>query len=243
MWSGTGIYAATRLSTAQHNHGSHELKIFALCGECLVEQGRPSSEFFILDYYDDGIAYATCSAGHKTAILVRNSKFETLLESGATALLEGFTLEACATFFAALERFYEFAMLVLCTAHGLSPQVYAKMFAGMARQSERQLGAFMLIHALEFGEAYKPDDKITKIRNSVIHKGTIPTPDEAHQFAARVYRAISSLYLRLHDKHSTHVINVRAQGLQEKHAKVPKGMRVSTHTGTMFQHSGCGYHD
>ena len=92
----------------------------------------------------------------------------------------------------------------------------------------------MLLYALEFDEAYKPDAKITEFRNSVIHKGTIPTFEDTHQFAARVYTAISSLYRQLHDKHSAHVMAVTMQGLQEKQPKVPKGMQVATNSGTMF---------
>ena len=53
------------------------------------------------DYFDDGVATIECSAGHKTALILQSQKFEMLLDSGATALLEGFTLEACASFAAA----------------------------------------------------------------------------------------------------------------------------------------------
>src|SRR5271165_787884 len=48
---------------------------------------------------------------------MQSQKFEMLLDSGAAALLEGFTLEACASFAAALERFYEFSL----HAAGLRP--------------------------------------------------------------------------------------------------------------------------
>jgi len=82
-----------------------------------VDLGRPSFEAFIADYFDDGIALIECSAGHKTALVMQSQKFEMLLDSGAAALLEGFTLEACASFAAALERFYEFSL----HAAGLRP--------------------------------------------------------------------------------------------------------------------------
>ncbi len=196
--------------------------------------GHPSFEPIIADYYDDGIVYATCSAGHKTAQLVQSSKFEVLLESGAIALLEGFTFEAVANFSAALERFYEFALRVGCVARGLSPEPYASMFKEMAKQSERQLGAFMLLYAIEFGEAYKPDTKMSEFRNSVIHKGTIPTVEAATRYAAYVYETIFPLYRKLRDKHPDHVMAVVMQALMEKRAAVPEGMHVSTNTTTFF---------
>lgn len=210
------------------------MKIFVSCMQCLTELGRPSFEPLIVDYYDDGIARFTCSAGHDTAQMIQSSKFEILLESGATALLEGFTFEACASFSAALERFYEFALRVICASRCLSPDAYADMFAEMARQSERQLGAFMLLYALEFGKAYKPDAKIIEFRNSVIHKGTIPTHEEARQFAERVYTVISALCQRLRENHSDHMWNVTMREIGNKRAKLPPGAHVATNSGTIF---------
>ena len=202
--------------------------------QCQIELGHPSFEPIIGDYYDDAVAYISCSAGHKTAVLIQSAKFEILLEAGATALLDGFTFEACACFSAALERFYEFALRVICTARDLKPDLFAGMFQEMSRQSERQLGAFLMLYAIEFGTAYKPDQKITEFRNSIIHKGTIPTVEQAHQFSSRIYAAIYSLYQALQQKHATPILQVTMQTLQERQARVPTGMRVATSTGTMF---------
>jgi hypothetical protein len=202
--------------------------------ECQVQLGPPSFEPIIVDYYDDGIAYVTCSAGHKTALLMQSSKFEILLASAATALLEGFTLEACASFSTALERFYEFALRVMCKAHSMPLDVHNKMFAQMARQSERQLGAFMALYAVEFGEPYKPNARIITFRNDVVHKGAIPTPEKAHEFCSSVYSSIVSLYEKLHAKHAAHITSVIVEGLHEKHTKVPPGMRIATSSGMML---------
>ncbi len=202
--------------------------------QCLTETGHPSFEPIIADYFDDGIAYATCSAGHTSAQLVQSSKFEILLEAGAIALLEGFTFEAVAGFSAALERYYEFAIHVGCVAQSLSPELYAAMFKEMSRQSERQLGAFMLLHTLQRGRAYKPDTKMSEFRNSVIHKGQIPKFEEATRYAAYVYETIFELFRELRDMHPDHVMTVVAQGLFKKQAMVPKGMHVSTNSTTFF---------
>jgi hypothetical protein len=113
------------------------VKTFASCMQCLVDNGRPS--YVVLsDYFDDGIALMECSAGHKTALVMQSQKFQMLLDSGASALLERFTLEACASFAAALERFYEFSLRVAFAGRQQSGDLYEKMFSEMARQSERQ---------------------------------------------------------------------------------------------------------
>ena len=70
------------------------MKTLATCMACSAEHGHPGNEIFLLPYYDDRIAYVTCSQGHKSAIVLQSAKFEVLLESGANALADGFTLEA-----------------------------------------------------------------------------------------------------------------------------------------------------
>lgn len=216
------------------------MKIFAPCMQCQIDLGHPSFEPLIGDYYDDGVAYVTCSAGHKTAHVLQSPKFEILLEAGANALLEGYTFEACAFFSAALERFYEFALRVVCDARRIPLSLYTQMFAGMAKQSERQMGAFMLLSVFEFGEAYQPNkqflNKIIGFRNSVVHQGMIPTLDEAHKFASRVYEVICPLYRKLHAKHTSHVMAVTMQGIPErrKRANIPPGMQVTTGSSMFF---------
>ena len=160
------------------------------------------------------------SRGHKSAILLQSLKFEVLLESGANALLEGFTFEACAAFSAALERFYEFSLHVICIAHGMSEELFQKMYDEMARQSERQLGAFMMLYAVEFDEAHKLDKQIVEFRNGVIHKGVIPDLDEAKKFCSAVYEIIAGLYEKLSGKYSEHIrklVGLTAVGAARSH--------------------------
>jgi len=210
------------------------MRMLTSCMQCQIELGHPSFEPIMVDYYDDGLALMECSAGHKTALLVQSSKFEMLLESGAIALLEGFTFEACAGFSSALERFYEFAIRAICHARGMldengnPSETFAKTFAGMSRQSERQLGAFMLLHSMEFDEPFVPPSKLVEFRNNVIHKGEIPTLTDAQKFCAQVYAIITSMFAKLNAKYPGNVRSVIMQSLQERHKKVPAGMRIAT---------------
>lgn len=210
------------------------MKTFATCAQCQIDLGRPSFEAFTADYFDDGIALIECSAGHKTALIMQSQKFEMLLVSGATALLEGFTLEACASFAAALERFYEFALRVAFFGRKMPDGLYDKMFLQMARQSERQLGAFMLLHALEFENAYRPKPSIADFRNAVIHKGVIPNVEKTHEFCADVYDAIYNLFGTIRTKYADLIHSVVAEELAKRRTKLPKDMRVSTSANFSF---------
>ena len=207
------------------------MKTFAMCMQCQIDFGRPSFEPFMADYFDDGIALIECSAGHKTALMVQSQKFEMLLDSGATALLEGFTLEACASFAAALERLYEFGLRVVFVGRGIPDDLFDGMFSEMARQSERQLGAFLLLHTLEFGSAYKPKLSISAFRNAVIHKGVIPTVAEARGFCSEVYEAIYSIFGTIRTKYGDGIQSVVMKELGKRRAKLPSDMRVSTSAG------------
>ena len=101
----------------------------------------------------------------------------------------------------------------------------------MARQSERQLGAFMLLHALEFGSAYKQKDSIATFRNAVIHKGIIPTVEKAHEFCTEVYETIYTLFDAVRAKYADAIHGVVREELAKRHNKVTKDMRVSTSAG------------
>jgi len=210
------------------------MKTFVMCMQCQAELGHPSLEPFFAHYFDEGIAHIECARGHKSAILLQSLKFEALMESGANALLEGYTFEACAAFSAALERFYGFSVRVMCIARGMPHEVLEKMFTEMARQSERQLGAFMTLYAAEFREAYKPSAKMVEFRNGVIHKGVIPKPEEATKFCGDVYEAVTSLYAKLSTRYKEDIRKLVSQELQEKRKKAGTGVATATSTGTIF---------
>jgi hypothetical protein len=210
------------------------MEVFAFCMECQKELGHPTFEPFIVPYYDDRLGPVECSRGHKSVLLLQSQKFEVLLESGANALTAGFTFEAAASFSTALERFYEFAVKVLLIHRQIDPAVYDAMFKVMARQSERQLGAFLALHALEFGFAYAFDEKITEFRNRAIHKGMIPTPEDARKFCARVHAEIVLLTGRLRDHCQAAMSTVIGLDLEHRRSLIPAETPVATTTGVTF---------
>lgn len=210
------------------------MQLFAMCMECQKELGHPSFEPFFVPYYEDRISYIKCSRGHQSAYVLQSQKFEVLMESGANALSAGFTLEACASFAAALERLYEFALRVFIVQKGLPDESYAAMFKEMSRQSERQLGAFMALYLIEVGQPYKPNAKITEFRNSVIHKGQIPTPEEANAFCSNVYGTVLEITDQLRNKLPEAVNRVVMLDLRERHEKLEPGVPRATAAGCAF---------
>lgn len=84
------------------------MKIFTTCSQC------KSYELLTANYFEDYIAKAHCSCGFENTIIIQNQKFEVLLESAIIAMQEGYTIEAAASFSAAYERFFEFAIKVIC---------------------------------------------------------------------------------------------------------------------------------
>lgn len=210
------------------------MKIFATCMECQKILGHPSPEAFILPYYDDRLANVTCSRGHKSVLIIQSPKFDVLLEAGANAFADGETLQAVTCFATALERFFEFCIEVFCSHRQMPSAIYDRMFKDMARQSERQIGAFLLLHADELGGVYEINPKIAEFRNGAIHKGTIPTPDEAERFCGMVYKEVISLHRILLSKYAGAYDKVIQRDLIERAKKIPKGIPNATSTGTIF---------
>ena len=217
------------------------MKIVGVCFECLglpgdplTQPGGPSAALFEVAYYEDRLATIECARGHKSAMLLQSQKFEILMESGANALNADFTMEAVASFSAALERFYEFGLKVLAFHQKMQPDIYERMFKVMARQSERQLGAFTATYAAQFGEDHVPDPAIVKFRNDVIHKGTIPIPSKAAQFCEMVYAEILRLSGLLEAGCSDAIQAVIVADLIQRQQKIPKGMQISTSSGAQF---------
>jgi len=198
-----------------------------------MEFGHPGNEIFDLSYYEERTAIFECSHGHKNLLILQSQKFEVLMESGAEALLKGFTLEACATFYAALERTYEFAVRVFMLAKQVDSTSFISMFNEMARQSERQIGAFMALYLLETGKPYKVDTQLSAFRNSIIHKGEIPEPEKAREFCSRIYQRILEIISVLNERLPNFVAGVVYRDMEERRTRLEKDLHYS-HTAVMF---------
>ena len=157
-----------------------------------------------------------------------------LLESGANALLEGYTIEAASSFSSAYERYFEFAINVFCSHLSLNERHISDTFKQVSKQSERQFGAFLFLYLAVFQKPYTLNRKITEIRNRVIHQGHIPTPEEVIEFGELIYQEIYSITQKLQAKLGSDVQNVVSASLSERNRSIPAETPRATTTGAMF---------
>lgn len=210
------------------------MKISTPCMQCFIETNHPGA-FITGDYYDDLTVNIKCEKGHNSSVMLQSQKFEVLLESAANALLDDYTIEAASAFSSAYERFLEFCIRVLCDKRGVGKSEFKETFKQMSERSERQLGAFLFLHLLEFGKSYKLRNKeITKFRNKIIHNGYIPSPEEVKKFARHIYSEIYIITKLLRTTCAQNIQNITSEYLKERSSNIGSDVNKTVSTGTMF---------
>lgn len=167
----------------------------------------------------DGRYEFTCSIGHQNVTILQQQDFEVLFDVGAHAVIDGYYREAVSSFTAALERFYEFYIKVVCLFKGLNYDHIDASWKHMSAQSERQLGAFVFLYTIEKKEVpLMLTDRERELRNNVIHKGYIPTEEEVVRYGERILELVRPILrdLKANYKEATdktvwhHLENIRA---------------------------------
>jgi uncharacterized protein (DUF2267 family) len=176
------------------------MKILAHCTECFTEEvaGKKIGDPFTVRLYeaeidDNASVTFTCPVGHSTLCLHRSGKHQLLFESGCLALLDGYPNEAASTIAASLERAYEFFIRVACRVLGIDDAVFADTWKHVAAQSERQLGAFLFLHAALTKSPFDIKSKLQEFRNKVIHKGHLVRSAEVEHYGQAVFDLIRHL--------------------------------------------------
>lgn len=178
---------------------------------------------------EDNYYNCTCPAGHEMHIVLRNQKFELLFESAALAVLDGYNREAISGFSSSLERFYEFYVQVIVHKNMIFGDSFTKTWKILSRQSERQLGAFLMTYLLENKTDYMGlDEKMVAFRNSVVHKGYLPTSDETSLYAEFVMRAIYTLIEELYAKYPDALRDVAQKNSDKAAGKVVQAAANNT---------------
>ncbi|TMQ04758.1 MAG: hypothetical protein E6J90_50620 [Deltaproteobacteria bacterium] len=127
---------------------------------------------------------------------LQNVRYELLFESGAVAMLMGFQREAISSIAAALERFYEFAIEVFTHIVGVERGTHEQGWKLLRSQSERQLGAFLLLYLINLrkprfaGKELSVFEEWAGFRNKIIHQGRFPSRKETLEYAEFVYNLI-----------------------------------------------------
>lgn len=201
------------------------MRVKVPCGVCANVPDPGTYNFLLFDGELDNIGYVhvSCNVGHKSIVVYDSRRYEVLLQSATSALLDGYSNEAIATYSAALERAYEFYIRVVLCAHGINQKNIESAWKGVSSQSERQFGAFHFLRLLEHGEALELDEDIPKVRNAIIHRGKIASTDLASDFGSRVFLRIKQIESSL-TKFPDDVQAEQEYEIEVQKQKVPSGI-------------------
>jgi len=132
-----------------------------------------------LAWKNDSTYTVECPNGHGFESEILYHDFQKLFEIGVSTMAEGYYREALGSFTATYERFMELVIKIIMSVHRIDNNTFDATWKHVSRQSERQLGAFAFLFALEFA---KPppllSEKLVALRNKVIHQGYFPTRSE-----------------------------------------------------------------
>jgi hypothetical protein len=207
-----------------------------MCFQCFEQNGVPRfSTASAQQLPDEGVVFSTCDLGHFSAFVSQQQPFELLSEIAIQAICDGYQRESVASFAAALERLYEFYVEIACQQNAISKSDFDKTWKPLKAQSERQLGAFSVCFLLENGGPPSLlGPKMVEFRNKVIHKGKIPSRDEAVLFGQAVIDCASPLVKVLKSERYASTVMASTSNLIATRSKLArvKGARISVGTGT-----------
>lgn len=182
------------------------------CIDCVIEQvEKGGNKIFdgtsiptpLKQVNDNGIYEFTCARGHQAKTVIDNINFEILFEYGLNAIVDGYYRESVSSLTSAMERYFEFFIKTILRASQNNFDTIDKSWKKISSQSERQLGAYIMLYLQTFNEEpplLNPNSEIP-FRNKVIHKGYIPTKEEAINFGNSVMKIIEESLLKLKNKY------------------------------------------
>lgn len=178
------------------------MRIRLTCMKCAVGTPRQAKDMFV-EIGNDGLYDVICSNGHRSQIFLQNEKFDILFELGVNALLDGYSREAVASMAASLERFLERYVEIISLKNGIPSEMFKETWKQLAKQSERQLGAFLMVYLLEKNKppSYLSQAQI-QFRNDVIHRGVFPSREQVMQYGQEVLNLITAILLDLLEQDS-----------------------------------------
>jgi hypothetical protein len=188
------------------------MKFPTACLKCqIANPGRPTS-LQLISVQEESRYEVICEQGHRDAFVLQNPKFDILFEIGAHAILDGYYREAVSSFQASLERCYEFFLRAALKHIALSDDVITEAWKSISKQSERQLGAFVMVYTTEFGRppALLSNQNVA-FRNAVIHQGRIPSWQEAIDYGQAILDLERPLVREVRQRYSKAVTSLTLQ--------------------------------
>jgi hypothetical protein len=117
------------------------MKLELKCPSCLGVPG-----LFRVPIRDDGYYKVKCPNDHEHIYCVPMGLYEVLYDLALNAVVDEYPREAVTSFVGSLERFHEFFVKVVRMAAGVPDEAFEQGWKLVAKQSERQLGAYVFAH-------------------------------------------------------------------------------------------------
>jgi hypothetical protein len=194
------------------------MEIRVVCPQC---SSNGQARFFLESIRDDGLYTGKCPVGHDLLVATQTLRYEMLFEIALNAIRDGYFREAITSFTASAERFYEFAIRVFVKAAEVSDDVFKVAWKVISSQSERQFGAYVFLYVSRYSKLPKVlENRLVELRNKVVHKGYLPTKEEAIDFGEGVYQLIQKTVQTLRENDLASVNAV----LVEHVATISQGM-------------------
>jgi len=164
-------------------------------------------------------------------MIIQQTKFEILSEMGVRGIVNRSYRDAVSSFATCLERLHEYFVEAVCRKHGIIPEVFAATWKSMARQSERQLGAFLAGFLLDTRQTAKllPQTQVA-FRNAVVHNGRFPSREEAIRFGQDMFDCALPILTVLRSAHYAETVRILAFERIRDQSKQPvqEGLQIST---------------
>lgn len=181
-----------------------------------IGSGETPEVIGVAEFRDDGRYEVTCPNGHNSATILQQQKFEVLFDIGAYAIVDNYYREAVNSFTSSLERFYEFFIKAVLLDKGIEDSTFLQTWKMIASQSERQLGAFVFVYLTEFkSPPTLLNPKNVQFRNDVIHKGKIPTRQEALAYGQSVLNVVRPILKQVKELYPSGVQKTVSQHLEQ----------------------------
>ena len=184
------------------------MKLLVWCAQCGDE--GVIDDLGVVPLNASGLYRFACPNGHVTHTILQERHYDVLAEVALQGIVDGYPREAVSSFAASLERFMEHYVRVVLSHEGTPLEVIEAGWKHVSNQSERQLGVFAGLY-VSLNSKWPPflAQKWMKFRNEVIHKGRIPTEDEAVTYGQAIVDFIEPLLRDLQERYGEATLNVR----------------------------------
>ncbi len=145
----------------------------------------------------------TCPSGHVFTAKFLHHHFEKLFETSIHSIVNGSYRDAIGAFAACQESFMRLFIEIVISAKGIEESLCLEAWKRIARQSERQLGAYIYLYLIEFNKMpfLIPESQVA-IHNKAIHQGYFPSKEECLTYGRYILASIRDTIASLHESES-----------------------------------------